>query len=46
MFMLDSDEPIKVAHVKKLASQSILNSALMIESNSFTEGKKNFRRLI
>ena len=23
MFMLDSDEPIKVAHVKKLASQSI-----------------------
>ena len=28
MFMLNSNEPIKVAHHQKLASQSMLNGAL------------------
>ena len=48
MFMLNSNEPIKVAHLQKLANQSMLNGALVIEtvSNSFTESKKNFGRLI
>ena len=31
MFMLNSNEPIKVAHLQKLASQSMLNDALVIE---------------
>ena len=48
MFMFNSIEPIKVAHLQKLANQSMLNCALMIEmvSNSFSESKKNFGRLI
>ena len=48
MFMLNSNEPIKVAHLQKLANQSMLNVALMIETvnNSFSESKKNFGRLI
>ena len=39
MFMLNSNEPIKVAHLQKLTNQSILNGALVIEmlSNSFSE---------
>ena len=28
---LNSNEPIKVAHLQKLANQSVLNSALVIE---------------
>ena len=44
MFMLNSNEPIKVSHLQKLANQSILNSALVIEMvyNSFNESKKNW----
>ena len=39
MFMLNSNEPIKVAHLQKLANQSMLNGALVIEMviNSFSE---------
>ena len=29
MFMLNSNEPIKVAHLQKLANQSMLNDALV-----------------
>ena len=29
--MLNSNEPIKVAHVQKLANQSMLNGAIVIE---------------
>ena len=48
MFMLNSNEPIKVAHLQKLANQSILNGALVIEMvyNSFNESKENVGRLI
>ena len=48
MFMLNSNKPIKVAHLQKLANQSILNGALVIEMayNSFNENKRNFRCLI
>ena len=31
MFMLISNEPIKVAHLQKLANQSIVNGALVIK---------------
>ena len=31
MFMLNPNEPIKVAHLQKLSNQSILNGALVIE---------------
>ena len=47
--MLNSNEPTKVAHLQKLADQSVLNGALVIEkwlNNSFSESKKNFCRLI
>ena len=46
--MLNSNEPIKVAHLQKLANQSMLNGALVLEivNNSFSECKKNFGRLI
>ena len=46
--MLNSNRPIKVAHLQKLANQSMLNSALVVEmvNNSFSESKKNFGRLI
>ena len=46
--MLNSNELIKVAHLKKLANQSMFNGALVIEmvNNSFSESKKNFVRLI
>ena len=42
MFMLNSNKPIKVAHLQKLANQSMLNGTLMIEmvNNSFSESKK------
>ena len=48
MFMFNSNEPIKVAHLQKLANQSLLNGALVMEmvNNSFSESKKNFGRLI
>ena len=44
MFMLKSNEPIKVAHLQKLANQSLLNGALVMEivNNSFSESKRNF----
>ena len=46
--MLNSNEPIKVAHLQKLTNQSLLNGALVMEivNNSFSESKKNFNRLI
>ena len=47
--MLNSIEPIKVAHRQILANQSVLSGALVIEkwlNNSFSESKKNFCRLI
>ena len=48
MFMLHSNEPIKVAHLQKLANQSMLNGApvIVMVNNSFSEMKKNFGRLI
>ena len=38
MFMFNSNEPIKVAHLQKLANQSLLNGALVMEiaNNSFS----------
>ena len=47
MFMLNSNEPIKVAHLQKLANQSMLNDALVIEkvNNSFGESTRNFGHL-
>ena len=47
MFMLNSNEPIKVTHIRKLAYQSIFDRAFVIElvNNSFSESKKNFGRL-
>ena len=46
--MSNSNEPIKVAHLQKLANQSVLNGALVIEivNNSFGKCKENFCRLI
>ena len=46
--MFETNEPIKVAHLQKLANQSLLNGALVMEmvNNSFSESKKNFGRLI
>ena len=46
--MLNSNEPIKVAHLQKLANQSMLNGELVTEmfNHSFSESKKNFGRLI
>ena len=47
--MLNSNEPIKVAHLQKLANQSVLNGVHVIEkwiNNSFSETKKNVCRLI
>ena len=39
MFMLNSNEPMKVAHLQKLTNQPMLNVALVIEmvNNSFSE---------
>ena len=46
--MFNSNEPIKVAYLQKLANQSLLNGALVMEivNNSFSESKKNVSRLI
>ena len=46
MFMLNSNEPIKVAHLQKLANQSMLNGALVIEmvNNFFSESMKKKQR--
>ena len=48
MFMFNSNKPIKVPHLQKLANQSLLNGALVMKivNNSFSESKKNFSRLI
>ena len=45
MFMLNS---IKIAQLQKLANQSMLNGALVIEmvNNPFSQSKKTFGRLI
>ena len=44
MFMFNSTEPIKVAHLQKLANQSLLNGELVMDivNYSFSESKKNF----
>ena len=46
--MFNTNNPIKVAHPQKLANQSMLNGALVMEivNNSFSESKKKFGRLI
>ena len=48
MFMLNSNESIKVVDLQKLGNQSMLNGALVIEmvNISFSESKKKFRRSI
>ena len=48
MFLLNSNEPVKIVHVHKLANQSVLNGALVIDSinNPFRKSKKNSGRLI
>ena len=48
MFMFKTNQPIKVIHLQKLANQSILNGALVIEivRNRFSESKKHFGLLI
>ena len=42
--MFNSNEPINVAHLQKLANQSLLDGALVMEivNNSFSESKRNF----
>ena len=37
MFVLNSNEPIKVAHLQKLANQSMLNGILVIEMVNSSE---------
>ena len=46
--MLNSNKPVKVAHLQKLANQSMLYGAFATEfvNNSFSESKKTFGRLI
>ena len=46
--MFKSNEPIKVVHLHRLANQSLLDGAHVMEmiNNSFSERKKNFGRLI
>ena len=48
MFIFNLNEPIKVAHLQKLANQSLFNGALVMDmvNKSFSESKKNFGRLI
>ena len=48
MFMLNTNESIKAGHSQKLANQSMLNGAPVIEmvNNSFSESKRNFGSLI
>ena len=46
MFMLNSNEPVKIARLQKLVNQSILNGVLVIEMvyNSFNKSQKNFEQ--
>ena len=46
--MFNSNEPIKVAHLQKLANQLLLNGVPVMEmvNDYFSESKKNFSRLI
>ena len=48
MFMLISNEPIKVADLQKLANQLMQNGTFVIQmvNNSFSESKKDFGCLI
>ena len=50
MFMLNSGKPIKVAHLQKLANQSMLNGVHVIEDRNgeefFQWNQKNFSLLI
>ena len=48
MFMVISNEPIKISHLQRLANKSMVNGAPVIEiiNNSFTDSKKNFGRLM
>ena len=39
IFRLNSNEPIKVAHLQKLANQAILNGALVIEMETIPSVK-------
>ena len=43
--MLNSNEPIKVAHFQELANQSMLNGAL-VKDKPLSESQKSFGRLI
>ena len=46
---VNSNEPIKVVHLQKLANQKVSHGALVITkwlNNSFSESKKNFCCLI
>ena len=45
LFLLNSNEPINVAHLQKLANQSMLNGSLVVEmiNSSFSERKKKNR---
>ena len=45
MFMLISNEPVKVADLQKLANQ-LANTEWRTGDSSFSESKKNFDRLI
>ena len=44
MWILNSNKPIKVAQLQKIANQSMLNGAVVIEmvNNSFSKSKKRF----
>ena len=48
MCMLNSNEPTTVPRLQKLANQSLLNGALVMEmvNNTFSESKNNIGRLI
>ena len=48
MLIFKTNQPIKVIHLQKLANQSILNGALVIEivRNCFSESKKHFGLLM
>ena len=48
MFMFNTNQPVEVIHLEKLANQSILNGVFVIEivSNCFSESKRYFGRLI
>ena len=44
--MFKTNESIKVAHLQKLANQSLLNGAVVMEmvNNSFSESKKSLTK--